>query len=152
MCRRERIKQRIVHVRALFMALLMFGCTAGARAAGLPSDVDAALLRGEWEKVFEALKDVELEKSDAVTRLVAAHACLATNSGFRATPVFASLSHDDLEHWLRWTTTLAEGNHDSPAVEYLRADALARAAVPAPASMSAALPVEAGSVPLNSRQ
>jgi len=97
------------------------------QAAKLPPHTQRALLAGEWEQVFDSLKDVELDKAEAPCRLVAAQACLATNRNNRALLLLLSVKNDGLDEWRAWTKQLADAHPSNAVACYLHGDALTRA-------------------------
>lgn len=92
----------------------------------LPRDGQQALLKGDWVTVLAVLEGAELQDGDAPCRMVAAHACLATNHNDEAMVLFLSAEERELAEWKEWTGGLMESNPGNAVSLYLHADALAR--------------------------
>ncbi len=97
-----------------------------ATATELPERIEEALLDEDWNTVIQRMDEVDVVGADVPCRMVAAHACLATNHGSEAARIVASLKDEDLQEWLRWTAVLVQENQTVGVAHYLRADALAR--------------------------
>jgi tetratricopeptide (TPR) repeat protein len=97
-------------------------------AESLPEQAQQALLKGDWAGVLAVLEKSDIKDADVPCRMVAAHACLATNRNNHALILFLSVTApDELGNWKAWTKPLAEKHPESPVSNYLHADALARA-------------------------
>lgn len=110
----------------IVLSLLLVASPSAVRADGLPDGVRESLLAGNWEDVFQGLKDVALEEADAPSRLVAVHASLETNRNNRALLLSWLIRPGDVERWAEWTGNLGGANPSSAVACYLRGDALAR--------------------------
>src|SRR3972149_6778826 len=96
------------------------------RADGLPEGVAELVLEKRWEEAFGRLKDVKFGEADGVCRLVAAHACIATNHNNRSLLLILSLDPEHLQQWADWTAALVEATPMNAVACYLHGDAWAR--------------------------
>ncbi len=106
--------------------LAVFVSPQSLQAEGLPKETVELLIAGQWEQVFDQLKDVEPNKADGVSRLVAVHASLQTNRNNLALLLILSLEPRHIDKWAEWTGSLAKANEVNAVACYLRGDALAR--------------------------
>ena len=107
--------------------LVMLGIIQPLHAESLTKEAQDALLRGNWIEVLAVLERTDIKDADVPCRMVAAHACLATNRNNDALILFLSVTtRDDLHTWNEWTQGLAEKHPENPISRYLYADALVR--------------------------
>ena len=98
------------------------------QAERLPQEAQQALLKGDWAEVLAVLEKSYIKDADMPCRIVAAHACLATNRNNHALILFLSVTEpNELGDWKTWTKVLADKHPGNPVSHYLYADALARA-------------------------
>jgi tetratricopeptide (TPR) repeat protein len=89
--------------------------------------VEDALVKGDWEKVIDILKQDDSKANDPVARLIMGHACLATNKNNESMLLFLSVKEEnDLDLWAKWTETLLSKYPQNPVAIYLSSDAKAR--------------------------
>ncbi|MCJ7728514.1 MAG: hypothetical protein MUO27_01330 [Sedimentisphaerales bacterium] len=102
----------------------------------LPSrEIESALLEGRWEDVYLTLKNDSSHAGEPVSRLVMAHACLATNRNNASLLLFFSANDPrDRQLWSAWTESLLKLSGKNPIAAYLSADADARAGRLSPAA------------------
>jgi tetratricopeptide (TPR) repeat protein len=98
--------------------------------AAIPEPARAALLKGDWAQVIAVLEKSGPNEPDAVCRLVAAHACLATNRTNEALILFLASKDSDWASWKSWTAALSGENPCNAIASYLYGDALARSGDP----------------------
>ena len=94
--------------------------------ADIPDTVVENVLAGDWEGAHAALTADDSHATDPVARLLCAHACLATSRNNAALLLFLSVDGADAKAWEAWTGSLTAKHADSPIVQYLHGDALAR--------------------------
>ncbi len=78
-CCLKRRKHTIWGCVAIVGVLLMVFALPSGLSAPLPEAAKAALLQGNWTGVLTTLGESDLQDPDAVCRMVAAQACLASN-------------------------------------------------------------------------
>lgn len=97
-----------------------------AQTDDLPEVVVQSLLAGQWEQVFDGLKETDLREATAVIRLVAAHACTATNRNNLALALFMLTDDEEATKWRNWAENLSRTHPNNAVASYLLGDALAR--------------------------
>lgn len=109
------------------LILLMLILARPLWAESLPQKAQKALVKGEWAEVLAVLEKTDLKKPDVPCRMVAAHACLATNRNNTSMLLFLSAKEDkDHQLWSEWTESLLHNNPQNAIALYLSADAKAR--------------------------
>jgi len=97
------------------------------QAEPLQEEAQQALLRGDWAGILAVLEKSDIKDADVPCRMVAAHACLATNRNNSSMLLFLSAKESkDIELWLDWTKSLLNREPQNPIALYLSADAEAR--------------------------
>jgi tetratricopeptide (TPR) repeat protein len=122
---RSRVRASII--TSVFAVLAMALPTAARAAeAGASPDVERAAVAGDFGRVSQLL-DKETGQLPAVSRMLKAHAYLASNRSNGALCLLLDTAAPaDREAWAVWTERLLKQNPKSPAAAYLRGDALAR--------------------------
>ena len=116
----------ILWVSVSLILVLLLG---SPRGFSMETSVEEAILRGNWQEVFEVLEKDSVKANDPVARLLMAHACLATNRNNSSMLLFLSVKEEsDLQSWSEWTESLLGRNPQNHAAFYLSADAAARRA------------------------
>jgi hypothetical protein len=107
-------------------ALLSLTWICATQAAAPPAeDLVQAVIAGNWSLAVQKLPHDS--QPDAVGRIIAGHAYLATNRANDAVCAFASVTSDaDLAGWQSWTGSLIAAHPALGTPHYLHADALAR--------------------------
>lgn len=96
---------------------------AAAALAETSAQRDSAISQGHWTVVLAT------NGNDPASRFLRAHALLAQGDGDRASCGFADLQNGgDIAAWESWTRAFIARYPASPTANYLRGDALARAA------------------------
>ncbi|MDI7258596.1 MAG: tetratricopeptide repeat protein [Thermodesulfobacteriota bacterium] len=109
------------------VSLVLMLAFAVPYAFAIEKKVEEALLKGNWEKVIEILKQDDSKANDPVARLIMGHACLATNKNNESMLLFLSLKEDsDLKLWVDWTQSFLGKYSQNPIPLFLSADARAR--------------------------
>lgn len=99
----------------------------GSDSFATETSVANAVLQGNWEKVMELLKKDDTKAEEPVSRLLMAHASLATNRNNPSMALFLSVREaKDLKAWSDWTEALVRRYPQNPVALYLSADATAR--------------------------
>ncbi|MCR4321532.1 MAG: tetratricopeptide repeat protein [Candidatus Brocadiaceae bacterium] len=89
--------------------------------------IETAVLKGNWEALVNMLEKDDSKANDPVSRLIMAHAGLATNRNNAAMMLFLSIGEEgDVTSWSDWTSSLLNKNPENPVALYLHADAQAR--------------------------
>jgi tetratricopeptide (TPR) repeat protein len=92
------------------------------------SSVEDAILKGNWEVVYNSFDKDTAKANDPIARFLMGHVCLATNRNNESMLHFLSVKAEkDLQSWSGWTDSLLHKYPDNPVVIYLSADAKARA-------------------------
>jgi tetratricopeptide (TPR) repeat protein len=89
------------------------------------TDVEAALLAEEWKRV-DSLIGETTATTQAVERLIKAHACLALNRNNDSILLFLNASGDDLKSWHHWAARFSEEHPKAPLGQYFLGDSFAR--------------------------
>ena len=120
-------KGKILFTNGGLTAALMLVALGHASRAVIPPEVEQGVLEQKWDQVREGLTSDEMQATDPVARLLAGHACLATNRNNESLFFFGSVQDNtELEKWAEWTTSLLQSHPDHAVAHYLRGDALAR--------------------------
>ncbi len=86
--------------------------------------VETALLRGQWQKVFKQIKADSAKVDDPVSRLLMAHACLATSQNYGASKLFTTVVEpEEVEQYFGFADKLAKANPTNAIAVYFLADA-----------------------------
>jgi len=94
---------------------------------GVSPEVEQAALAGNWQSVNALLEQVDAQTVSPLSRLLKAHASLATNHNNRSLTLFASaLDDDSRRQWLGWTEGLVARHAEEANASYFYGDALAR--------------------------
>lgn len=125
---RERTRRLPRHCLALVGGILLTFSMLSAGAQSLPETAKRALFNGDWTAVLATLEKPDVKEPDVTSRMVAAHAYLATNRNNEALVVFLSVTEpEQLGQWRAWTGAAAKSESQSAIPHYLYGDALARA-------------------------
>jgi len=113
----------------LLGALLIVAPAVQAQTVSM-KDVEAPVLREDWNQVVELLKDVsdDPKKSpDPVLRLIKGHACLALNRNNESVRLFLSVvATENLDAYARWAEGFVQRNRSYPMIYYFQGDMKAR--------------------------
>ena len=121
-----KIKYGQKYVVAVVLLAMVVGFNP-LQAESPPREAHQALLEGNWSEVLAVLEKSDVKDTDVPCRMVAAHACLATNRNNASMLMFLSAKEDkDIELWSEWTKSLLQSNPQNPIALYLSADAEAR--------------------------
>lgn len=92
-----------------------------------------ALLNENWQGVYDLLKEVDINNASPVSRLIKAHACLATNRNNESLRLYRSIELTDsltikknYSDWHLWTSDLVKKYPQSSVALYLYGDSYAR--------------------------
>ncbi len=86
--------------------------------------LEDAILNGDWEAVYEVIRQDSTVLKDPVAVLLLAHACDATNRHNESMELFDSVTDDaSFEAWAKWTGSLRAKHPENAPVLYLSADA-----------------------------
>jgi len=114
-------------IAMLWSAVLLLLPLLAVRAESVPTDVANAALAQDWTKVAEALNGVDAKTKSAELRIIAGHACLATNHNNRSLELFASALNDaDRTAWMSWAERFASEHPENAIAWYFKGDAHAR--------------------------
>ena len=105
---------------------LLVAISVTSAKADLPASAKAFLLLGDWANVVSVMEKSGPGESNAVCRLVAAHACLATIRNNEALVLFFAAEDGDLAAWKTWTESLHTRSPFNAVAASLLGDALAR--------------------------
>jgi tetratricopeptide (TPR) repeat protein len=117
--------------------------------ADVPREVEQLILAQKWEAVRTTLTADNSKARDPVARLLAGHACLATNRNNEAMVLFSTLREPEAaQTCVNWAQQFAKEHPDSAVAHYLMGDALARAGQlkSALVSFDRALTIDSGDV------
>jgi len=94
---------------------------------GVTSVLEAALLKEDWQKVADLLKDVNTAHPSPVLRLIKGHACLALNRNNESFSFFLrTQATNDLAQWKDWASKFESSHLGSVTPQYFKGDAYAR--------------------------
>ena len=94
----------------------------------IEASMEDAVLKGNWEEVYNSLDTDTVKANDPVARLLMGHVCLATNRNNESMLLFLSVKEEnDLKLWSEWIDSLLSKYSRNPIALYLSADAKARA-------------------------
>ncbi|MBM4090932.1 MAG: tetratricopeptide repeat protein [Planctomycetes bacterium] len=112
---------------AMFCAIFLSLTPLPAVAHVVPTDVQQAVLAGDWNQVWTILGAEKTNPEPVELRLIKGHACLALNHNNQSLELFASALNDvDRTAWQQWADAFAEEHPASAIAWYFRGDALAR--------------------------
>lgn len=119
--------KKIRFISWMFVFLVSMFPFAVRFSFAIETTLEDAVLKGNWEEVFERLSKDDTRANDPVARLIMAHACLATNRNSASMLLFLSVKEEkELRSWSEWAETLLFRNPQNPIALYLKADAKAR--------------------------
>lgn len=101
--------------------------SADGSMGAVPQSIRENLLAGNWEATRQAMIRDDVSASDPVNRLIAAHACLATNHNNESSRLFLlTRSESAAKRWETWTTEVLREKPGNAIALYLAADAKVR--------------------------
>jgi len=113
---------------------LLFGSLLAQSGLQIPEQLEAALLREDWQQVASLLDTVDTQTPSPVLRLIKGHACLALNRNNESLCLFLSLRlAEELESWKEWAFKFSSNFPDQFVSNYFCGDAFARLNQLAPA-------------------
>ena len=114
-------------VPSLLFSLVILCAFTISHSFAIEPTIENAILKGNWEAIVNTLEKDDSKANDPVSRLIMAHASLATNRNNAAMMLFLSVKEEgDVTSWSDWTSSLLNKNQENPVAIYLYADAQAR--------------------------